>query len=69
MTGDSWSEGVVDDKEEVDGIGLIDVVEERVGFEGVEVDDSVFVEGIDLIEGVEVEIELFSEVYWIIHDK
>ena len=40
----------------------MDDVEGRVDLEGVVV-ESVGIEGIDFIEGVEVEIELFSEVY------
>ena len=68
IIGDSWCEGVVDDKEEAGGIGLMDDVEGRVDLEGVIV-ESVGIEEIDFIEGVEVEIELFSDVYWISHDK
>lgn len=40
----------------------MDDVEGRVDLEGVIV-EGMIVEGIDFIEGVEVEIELFSDVY------
>ena len=40
----------------------MDDVEGRVDLEGVIV-EGVIIEGIDFIEGVEVEIELFSDVY------